>query len=152
MPRVLVTWEGYNIVLYINEGKVKRLTINEDLEAIEGITRTDEYGYSRRLIDYLEKRSRSINIPIDYEATDFQRRVYEASLAIPYGETRSYKDIARASGSSRAYQAVGQALNKNPLPIIIPCHRVIGAGGSLVGYAYGRDLKSKLISMEREGI
>ena len=85
---------------------------------------------------------------IEIRASDFQVRVRKELIKIPYGCTKSYKDIARAIGNPRAYQAVGSAIGANPLMIIIPCHRVIRADGSLGGYRYGQDVKRKLLQIE----
>ena len=78
------------------------------------------------------------------------RSVWNALLAIPYGETASYKQIAEAVGNPRAVRAVGMANNRNPIPILIPCHRVIGSNGELVGYAGGLDLKAALLALEHD--
>ena len=81
--------------------------------------------------------------------TPFQQAVWNALKEIPYGETRSYGEIARQIGHPRASRAVGQANNRNPLPIVVPCHRVIGASGALTGYAGGLDIKVRLRELER---
>jgi O-6-methylguanine DNA methyltransferase len=87
--------------------------------------------------------------PLDLrEATVFQQRVWSAVRAIPYGETRSYGEIARQVGSPAAARAVGQAMAANPLPIVVPCHRVIGSAGNLRGFGGGLDLKRRLLEME----
>lgn len=85
--------------------------------------------------------------PLDLHGTDFQLRVWKALLEIPYGHTVSYGELARRLGC-RSAQAVGQAVGKNPVAIIVPCHRVVGADGSLTGYAYGLDIKQKLLQLE----
>ena len=84
-------------------------------------------------------------------ATPFQDAVWEATLAIPYGEARSYTWIAQQISNPRAIRAVGQALAKNPLPIVVPCHRVVGSGGRLGGYSGGLELKQYLLHMESKG-
>jgi len=81
-------------------------------------------------------------------STDFQLEVWNALLSIPYGTTASYKDIALMIGNSKAVRAVGMANNRNPIAIIVPCHRVIGSDGSLVGYAGGMELKRTLLEIE----
>lgn len=100
--------------------------------------------------EYLAGERKYFDIPIEPEGTEFQRSVWNALKNIPYGETRSYKDIAEAIGNPKAFRAVGMANNKNPIMIIIPCHRVIGASGSLIGYAGGLDVKEKLLKLEKE--
>ncbi len=104
---------------------------------------------SNQLQDYFKGRRCGFDTPLAPCGTDFQRRVWEALLDIPYGETRSYKDIAVAIGSPKAAMAVGQANAKNPLPIMIPCHRVIGSKGQLTGYGGGLLIKQRLLDLER---
>ena len=99
--------------------------------------------------EYLAGNRHSFDFPLAPQGTDFQKEVWQALQAIPYGETRSYKQIAQAIGNPRACRAVGMANHKNPILIVIPCHRVIGSDGSLVGYGGGIDLKEKLL--QREG-
>ena len=91
-------------------------------------------------------------MPLNPQGTDFQLQVWQALCDIPYGETRSYQDIAIAIGNKKACRAVGQANNHNPIAIIIPCHRVIGANGALVGFAGRLDLKVKLLKLENPQI
>lgn len=103
----------------------------------------------RELSEYLSGDRQAFTFPILLRGTDFQRKVWKALCEIPYGETRSYKEIAEAVGSPRAYRAVGGANNKNPVAIAVPCHRVIGSDGGLVGYGLGTNLKEKLLKIER---
>jgi O-6-methylguanine DNA methyltransferase len=91
---------------------------------------------------------REFSLPLDIEGTEFQKRVWGQVAAIPYGETRSYLQIATAVGSPRAVRAVGAANGANPVPIVVPCHRVIGAKGKLVGYGGGLALKQRLLELE----
>ena len=102
-----------------------------------------------QLDEYFNKKRKIFDIPLYTMGTDFQKLVWDALLKIPYGETRSYKDIAEAIKHPLAYRAVGNANNKNKIAIIIPCHRVIGANGSFVGYASGIDKKSWLLNLEK---
>ena len=97
---------------------------------------------------YLDGSLQEFSLPLAPAGTDFMRRVWQALAAIPYGETVSYKELAKAAGSPQASRAVGQANNRNPIPIFIPCHRVIGANGKLVGYRGGMNLKRKLLELE----
>ncbi len=97
---------------------------------------------------YLEGRLKSFSLPLDPRGTPFMRVVWKALLAIPYGGTASYSDIAAAVGNPKACRAVGMANNRNPIPLIIPCHRVIGKNGSLTGYAGGLEIKKRLLSIE----
>lgn len=104
---------------------------------------------ARQLQEFFQGERKSFDIPLAPQGTPFQRSVWKALQDIPYGETRSYKDIATAIGNAKAVRAVGMANNRNPISFIIPCHRVIGADGSLVGYGGGLPLKAWLLTMER---
>jgi methylated-DNA-[protein]-cysteine S-methyltransferase len=102
----------------------------------------------RQLGEYLAGRRRDFELPLDPRGTEFQRLCWDALLAIPYGETRSYGAQARAIGRPAAIRAVGRANHDNPIGVIIPCHRVLGADGSLTGYAGGLDMKRTLLELE----
>lgn len=99
--------------------------------------------------EYLAKKLQKFDLPIDPKGTDFQKSVWQELQKIPYGETRSYSDVALSINNPKAVRALGMANNKNPIVIIIPCHRVIGKNGKLVGYAGGLDLKQKLLDLEK---
>lgn len=103
---------------------------------------------ARQLREYFAGRLRQFDLPLDPRGTPFQRRVWCEVATIPYGRTRSYSEIAEALGTPRAVRAVGAANGANPLPIVIPCHRVIGASGKLVGYGGGLALKRRLLELE----
>ena len=109
-----------------------------------------DLAYSQ-LCEYFEGRRKCFELPLELHGTDFQMRVWRALLAIPYGETRSYKDIAQSVGCPKGFRAVGMANNKNPIAIVVPCHRVVGSDGSLVGYATGLDMKRWLLELEQNG-
>lgn len=100
------------------------------------------------LLSYFSGERRDFDLPLAPAGTDFQRAVWEALKAIPYGETRTYGEIAAAVGRPKAVRAVGQANHVNPLPIFLPCHRVVGKNGALTGYAGGLDLKRALLALE----
>lgn len=104
---------------------------------------------AEQLTEYFSRNRRTFDLPLAPAGTPFQTRVWQALLEIPYGETRSYLDIAVAIGNPKAVRAVGMANNRNPISFIIPCHRVIGADGSLVGYGGGLELKRSLLELER---
>lgn len=103
---------------------------------------------SRQIDEYLDRQRTSFNLPLNPEGTIFQKSVWEALLKVRYGETRTYKQIAEDIGNPKSCRAVGLANNRNPIAIIIPCHRIIGSSGKLVGYAGGLDIKEKLLSLE----
>jgi methylated-DNA-[protein]-cysteine S-methyltransferase len=103
----------------------------------------------QQLEEFFGGRRREFDLRLEPQGTVFQRRVWSALCAIPYGETISYSELARRIGNPRAVRAVGLANGSNPIPIIIPCHRVIGADGSLTGYGGGLDTKQRLLDLER---
>ncbi|MGH7819749.1 MAG: methylated-DNA--[protein]-cysteine S-methyltransferase [Candidatus Binatia bacterium] len=98
---------------------------------------------------YFAGTLRRFDLPLSPVGTPFQRDVWRALAAVPYGETRSYGDLARAIGKPAAARAVGAASGRNPLPIVIPCHRLVGSGGELTGYYGGLHLKRALLELER---
>lgn len=102
-----------------------------------------------QLDQYFNGERKRFDLPLDLRGTPFQLRVWRALEEIPYGQTRSYGQIARATGNEKAARAVGMANNRNPIAIIVPCHRVIGADGKLVGYGGGLDKKAYLLELER---
>ena len=103
----------------------------------------------RQLNEYFAGARRVFDLPLDFVGTDFQKKVWQALVAIPFGETRSYSQIAREIGHPLAVRAVGAANGRNPLSIVAPCHRVIGSNGKLTGFAGGLDIKAFLLSLER---
>lgn len=102
----------------------------------------------KQLSEYFAGNLRSFQLPLAPNGTPFQQEVWNALLSIPYGETRSYATIASLVGKPKAYRAVGMACNRNPLPVFIPCHRIIGTDGLLTGYAGGLERKQILLSLE----
>lgn len=140
------------VVLRVTAGPsgIRSIEINPRREATG--TRNEENPIlmeaAAQLRDYFCGRRRSFELTLDPQGTEFQRRVWKALSEIPYGETRSYRDIAAAVGLPRAVRAVGAANGRNPLPVIVPCHRVIGVDGKLVGYAGGLRLKKLLLELE----
>ncbi|MCL2247656.1 MAG: methylated-DNA--[protein]-cysteine S-methyltransferase [Oscillospiraceae bacterium] len=100
------------------------------------------------LAEYFDGKRREFSVPLSPNGTEFQKKVWKALIDVPYGETRTYKDIAIAVGSEKACRAVGLANNRNPIWIIVPCHRIIGANGGLTGYGGGLDMKQKLLDLE----
>ena len=105
-------------------------------------------SYVGQLEEYFAGERRAFTFRLDLRGTDFQLACWRALLAIPYGETRSYADIARAVGKPTAFRAVGMANNRNPIAIVVPCHRVIASDGRLCGYGGGLDVKRKLLELE----
>lgn len=118
-------------------------------ELIENIQHPMLHRVKQQLEQYFAGQRQQFDLPLDFQGTDFQQQVWQALLTIPYGETRSYKDIALQIGNEKAVRAVGAANGRNPISIIAPCHRVIGSGGALVGFAGGLDKKQILLSLEQ---
>ena len=106
----------------------------------------------KQLEQYFAGQRQQFDLPLDFKGTDFQQQVWQTLLTIPYGETRSYKEIAVQIGNEKAVRAVGAANGRNPISIIAPCHRVIGSSGALVGFAGGLDKKQILLSLEQSQI
>ncbi|HNZ82933.1 MAG TPA: methylated-DNA--[protein]-cysteine S-methyltransferase [Sedimentibacter sp.] len=104
----------------------------------------------KQIEEYLKGQRSLFDLPLAPSGTEFQKRVWNALKNIPYGKTVSYKDIAIEAGNEKASRAVGMANNKNPISIIIPCHRVIGQNGKLVGYGGGIEIKEYLLRLEKE--
>ncbi|MEY3165067.1 MAG: methylated-DNA--protein-cysteine methyltransferase [Actinomycetota bacterium] len=102
----------------------------------------------QELREYFAGRRRTFTVKLDLEGTEFQRKAWQAMRKIPFGETISYGDQARKVGKPKAYRAVGSANGKNPIPIIVPCHRVLASDGSLGGYSLGLSMKRRLLALE----
>lgn len=103
-----------------------------------------------QLQEYFQGRRKQFTVPLQPVGTEFQQQVWRALTRIPYGTTSTYKELAAAIGKPKASRAVGSACHHNPLPVIIPCHRVIGSSGSLTGYAGGLALKQQLLTLEQK--
>jgi methylated-DNA-[protein]-cysteine S-methyltransferase len=102
----------------------------------------------QELREYFAGRRRTFTVKLDLEGTEFQRKAWQAMRKIPFGETISYGEQARKVGKPKAYRAVGSANGKNPIPIIVPCHRVLASDGSLGGYSLGLSMKRRLLALE----
>ena len=120
--------------------KIKNASWQESAEATE--------PYVRELTEYFSGKRREFSFPLDLRGTPFQLKCWRALLDIPFGETRTYADIARAVGRPQGFRAVGMANNRNPIAIVVPCHRVIASDGTLCGYGGGLDVKQKLLELE----
>ncbi|MGB1288611.1 MAG: bifunctional DNA-binding transcriptional regulator/O6-methylguanine-DNA methyltransferase Ada [Aggregatilineales bacterium] len=152
---------GYILVAATEKG-VCSLSMGDDIETLvtklhnnfakAAIERNDDaIGEAlQQVLNYLEGQQPHFDLPLDIQVTAFQKRVLEELQRIPYGETRSYGEIAKALGKPKASRAVGAACGANPVPLIIPCHRVIGSSGKITGYAFGTDRKKQLLTMEKD--
>ena len=140
---------GLGSVTFIEEdGALLAISMHRSLEGVEKETSLTKEAYAQ-LSEYLNGKRKTFDLPFKMRGTQFQLQVWNALLDIPYGETRSYKQIAEAIGNPKAVRAVGMANNRNPLLIIVPCHRVIGKNGSLVGYGEGLEMKEFLLRLEK---
>ncbi|MDF2539452.1 MAG: methylated-DNA--[protein]-cysteine S-methyltransferase [Herbinix sp.] len=153
--------------VYYYETKIGRVVIAEDGHGITDLSITEELHKdeneiqleeterikeaAQQFYEYLEGKRKIFQLSLNPAGTPFQKRVWEALVQIPYGETRSYKQVAEAVGNPKACRAVGMANHFNPIMCIIPCHRVIGANKKLVGYAGGLHIKELLLNLEMEG-
>ncbi|MFI3300576.1 MAG: methylated-DNA--[protein]-cysteine S-methyltransferase [Candidatus Gastranaerophilales bacterium] len=146
------------IVYY--KSPIGTLKITHDRKNIYSLKKVDEkfiettdcelsLKIKNQLDEYFIGKRKHFNIPYVLIGTEFQKKIWQILMQIPYGETRFYKDIAIMAGNEQASRAVGMANNKNPIMIIIPCHRVVGSSGKLVGYSGGLDMKKELLQLEK---
>lgn len=138
-PMALASEEEAIVRLYLPNTPTPRLMSRETLLLARG---------RDQLLEYMAGRRKAFDLPLAPQGTPFQQRVWAALRDIPYGQTRSYREIAQTVDCPKGFRAVGLANNRNPIPIFIPCHRVLGADGSLTGYAGGLELKKALLSIE----
>lgn len=137
-----------SVTIVEEDGALLAITTHRTYEGIKQETPLINKAY-RQLSEYLLGERKRFDLPLNPQGTVFQQQVWKALCDIPYGETRSYKQIAEAIGNPKAVRAVGMANNRNPLLIVVPCHRVIGANGKLVGYAAGIEKKEFLLKLEK---
>lgn len=137
------------IIKITYENKVRKIELVDKMGNNQKSDLTDRF--MDQISAYLEGRLKNFDLldQVEIIGTDFQKNVWQALGHIPYGKTLTYKEIAQAIGKPQAIRAVGTAIGKNPLMIIIPCHRVIGSDGKLRGYAYGLDVKERLLKLEK---
>jgi methylated-DNA-[protein]-cysteine S-methyltransferase len=140
-----------NITITEDGGYITKVSFDDEAPSCDSLEQAHPVlrNAARQLLEYCDGKLTGFDLPLHPEGSDFQKNVWEALRLIPYGETASYKEIASSIGQPDASRAVGAANNKNPILIIIPCHRVIGADGSLVGYAAGLQVKEKLLALEK---
>lgn len=135
------------ITIHESNKKITKILINE-----KNSVNTEESNLTKQTIkeinEYLDHKRTDFTIPLDPQGTDHQIKVWNELKKIPYSETRTYKELATSLGNPNASRAIGSACGKNPIMIIVPCHRVIGTNGKLTGYAGGIGVKEKLIDLE----
>jgi methylated-DNA-[protein]-cysteine S-methyltransferase len=141
---LVATDAGLSAILWEND-RPSRVRLNIEGEAHDHPVLVEA---ERQLTEYFAGRRKQFTVQLDVSGTDFQRKVWKALLAIPFGETRSYRQIAEEIGHPRAVRAVGAANGRNPLSIVAPCHRVVGSNGALTGFAGGLDVKARLLAFE----
>ena len=144
--KLVATKNALVAVLWENENP-KRVRL---AELIEQVDHPILLAAQKQLSEYFAGTRQRFDLPLDFEGTEFQKSVWQALLDIPFGETRSYRDIAEQVGNIKAVRAVGAANGKNPISIIAPCHRVVGMNGKLVGFAGGLDNKKILLGLEKQ--
>ena len=144
--KLVATENALVAVLWENENP-KRVRLAELIEQVDHPILLET---QKQLCEYFAGTRQQFDLPLDFEGTVFQKKVWQALLGIPFGETRSYRDIAEQVGNIKAVRAVGAANGKNPISIIAPCHRVVGANGKLVGFAGGLDNKEILLGLEKQ--
>ena len=144
--KLVATENALVAVLWENENP-KRVRL---AELIEQVNHPILLETQKQLREYFAGTRQQFDLPLDFEGTVFQKKVWQALLSIPFGETRSYRDIAEQVGNIKAVRAVGAANGKNPISIIAPCHRVVGVNGKLVGFAGGLNNKEILLGLEKK--
>ena len=139
------------IAIIESEGCIVKMSFGNENQSCDSVERETPVlkNAVQQVIEYCEGKRKEFDLPLNPEGSYFQKRVWEALRTIPYGETASYKKIAERIGQPGSWRAVGSANNKNPILIVIPCHRVVGTGGSLTGYSAGLDVKEKLLTFEK---
>ena len=146
-PLTLVETDNFISAIYIqNKEKQERTELSPDFCPVKKTPLLCQT--SDELSEYFQGKRKVFSLPLNPSGTPFQKRCWEALLTIPYGKTCTYKDIAIAIGNEKACRAVGMANHRNPISIVIPCHRVIGADGSLTGYGGGLPIKEYLLKLE----
>jgi methylated-DNA-[protein]-cysteine S-methyltransferase len=144
--KLVASDEGLTAILWKNDSP-GRVPLNDLIENPDHpVLRAAE----KQLREYFAGKRSRFDLKLDFVGTPFQKKVWRALLKIPFGETRSYGDIARQVGSPKAVRAVGAANGRNPISIVAPCHRVIGSNGKLIGFAGGLPVKEYLLEMERK--
>lgn len=150
--KLVATDKGLAAILwetdFVDAVRPDRVRLEEMIERPRDLVLTET---ARQLKEYFAGKRSEFDLPLDMQGTEFQRSVWEALLAIPFGETRTYAQIADRLGKPSATRAVGAAIGRNPVSILVPCHRVIGSSGKLTGFAGGLPAKAALLELEGRG-
>ena len=149
------TISGINFDIVVSKDGIRKILINKksDLKELTGTIKVSPADLRvvdvfSQLKEYFNRKRRKFNLPLDIIGTDFQKRVWKELLKIPYGETITYNQLSINLGDKKLVRVAASANGANPLPIVIPCHRVIGSDGTLVGYGGGLEVKQKLLELE----
>ena len=144
--RLVATDRGLSRLLFDEQA-------DADLRSAGDSTQTDDHpvlaAATTQLEEYFAGQRQEFDVPLDLEGTEFQRAAWSALASVPYGETRSYRQQAEAIGRPKAVRAIGAANGRNPVPIVLPCHRIVGSDGSLTGYGGGLPIKEYLLNHEQ---
>lgn len=147
MKITYMSFENISLEIITENDKLKGINF---VESYKETTKDDSFQkeIKKELMEYFEGKRKVFEIPLEVEGTEFQKKVWTEMAKIPFGERMSYGELAEKSGSPKGARAVGLACNKNKIPIIIPCHRVVGKNGNLTGFAGGLDIKAQLLKLE----
>jgi methylated-DNA-[protein]-cysteine S-methyltransferase len=137
-----------NLLISGNGSAITRISFTNKKVVSIGTKNSELERAEKQLNEYFSGKRKSFDLSLSLDGTEFQKKVWNALMQIPYGETRSYKEVAEMIGSPKAHRAVGAAVKNNPIPIIIPCHRVIRSNGDIGEYSGGFDIKRKLLQLE----
>ena len=147
MKITYMSFENISLEIITENDKLKGINF---VESFKETTKDDSFQkeIKKELMEYFEGKRKVFEIPLEVEGTEFQKKVWTEMAKIPFGERTSYGELAEKSGCPKGARAVGLACNKNKIPIIIPCHRVVGKNGNLTGFAGGLDIKAQLLKLE----
>ena len=147
MKITYMSFENISLEIITENDKLKGINF---VESFKEPTKDDSFQkeIKKELMEYFEGKRKVFEIPLEVEGTEFQKKVWTEMAKIPFGERMSYGELAKKSGCPKGARAVGLACNKNKIPIIIPCHRVVGKNGNLTGFAGGLDIKAQLLKLE----
>ena len=147
MKITYMSFENISLEIITENDKLKGINF---VESCKETTKDDSFQkeIKKELMEYFEGKRKVFGIPLEVEGTEFQKKVWTEMAKIPFGERMSYGELAEKSGCPKGARAVGLACNKNKIPIIIPCHRVVGKNGNLTGFAGGLDIKAQLLKLE----
>ncbi len=150
IEKLYINWEDVNLEVEVEGQIIKKIQFISKDTFEKNYKKHDLNDVEKEIIEYFEGKRKEFNLELFIEGTEFQKKVWNELLKIPYGERKSYGEIAKNIGNPKAARAIGMACNKNKIPIIIPCHRVVGSNQKLVGFAGGLEVKSILLNLERE--